>query len=159
MDIRAEVGGVMTKYSVAEGDDVDVGAEIGVIDTEGEATAAPTPAPAPAPAPSPSPAPSPAPAPSPPPAPAHSSGSHDNAPGRKPLIQFRHGRANQQAAQPQSRGSAAAAAAAAAPEWTDGGLEFAASKATESADDLPSFFGRPVMSEREMEAVLMGGEA
>ncbi|MEM7569545.1 MAG: 2-oxoglutarate dehydrogenase complex dihydrolipoyllysine-residue succinyltransferase, partial [Pseudomonadota bacterium] len=67
MEVNAPVAGVIAELVAAEGDTLEVGALIAVIDPDGTATAAPAPAekaaaPAPAPAPSPAPAPAPTPA-------------------------------------------------------------------------------------------------
>ncbi|KAA0160943.1 hypothetical protein FNF31_04015 [Cafeteria roenbergensis] len=161
LDVRAEVSGVLQSFSVGEGDDVDVGADLAVIDTDGTAAAAPAkeagePAAAAAPAPPAAPAKqSPA---APAPAPAHSAGH------RTPLIQFRHGKANREALASKQAGkgspagsSAASAAAAAGGSWDEDNYEFRPSKATQTLEDLPSMFGRPPLSATEMDAIDMGG--
>jgi hypothetical protein len=43
-------------------------------------------------------------------------------------------------------------------EGEDAGLEYAPSKATVSSDDLPSMYGRPPLTEREIDAILAGVE-
>lgn len=162
LDVRAEVGGVLQSFSVGEGDDVDVGADLAVIDTDGTAAAAPAKESSEAAA---------APAPAPPaadakqapaaaaPAPAHSSGH------RTPLIQFRHGKANREALANQKAGKGSSAGAGAAPaaaasvdgSWEEDNYEFRPSKATQTLEDLPSMFGRPPLSATEMDAIDMGG--
>lgn len=160
LDVRAEVGGVLQSFAVGEGDDVDVGADLAVIDTDGTGTAAPAKesseaaaAPAPAPATPAKQAPAAA-----APAPAPSSGH------RTPLIQFRHGKANREALANQKSGKGTSGSAGAAPtaaavdgSWEEDNYEFRPSKATQTLEDLPSMFGRPPLSASEMEAIVMGG--
>lgn len=175
IDVRAPTQGVVKQFLVAEGDTVDVGASLAIIDSDGapdEASAAPAQAPvAPAAAPSPASAPAPAaPAPAPPaPAPAAQGGDElpPNFPftysyAHTPLIQFRHGRgrARQQAQQQPAAASAPAASAAPAGLGAPKGPSATAALARVEYRDGelgPSALGRKPLSEAEMAAIDSGG--
>lgn len=146
--------GVLKGFPVAEGDTVNVGDLVAEIDTDGDVAAAKSKAASPAPAPSqaaPAPAPSPAPASAPAPSPAPAPG------GRVPLIKFRHGKANQAS----SAGEQAQASSSSSTGGSvQGTLDFEAlfpSKASKDFLDTQPGYGRPVLSEAEMDAIDSGG--
>ena len=146
VDIRSPESGVLKEWLCEEDANVEVGSPFYVLDagaSGGAASSSPAPAPAPTPAPAAAPpAPSPAPTPAPAPAAAQTSGSHGK---RQPLIRFRHGKGREQA----HHGSTAPMVFEQRPEPP--------SKATKTYLDIPEMYGRPVISEEEMDAILSGG--
>lgn len=166
IDVRAPTRGVIKEFLVAEGDTVDVGAPLAVIDTEGAPDAAAAPAPAAAaPAPAPSPAPAPA-APAPAPAAPAAQGSDElpaNFPfvysyAHTPRIQFRHGKGRGKQQQ-----SAAAPAPATTPAAGLGAPKGPSATAVlarvvyQEGELGPSALGRKPLSEAEMAAIDSGG--
>lgn len=158
VDVRSPVSGVLQSFAAQEDEEVEVGSVLAHIDTDGEASSssadngkasAPAPAPAPAAAPKES---------SKPAAAAQSSSSQGSVSGdnhgRRPMIQFRHGKANKSAATSASSGANTNVAA------TEASFDFDAafpSKADKSYLDLPPMYGRPAISAAEAEAIDMGG--
>ncbi|RYG46317.1 hypothetical protein EON67_09690 [archaeon] len=163
-EVFAPESGVVKSVAVKVNDNVVVGAEILVIDTEGvEGAAAPaassaaaTSAPA-APLAA-------APAASPVPAAAAAVAHHA---GRKPSIHFRYGKRDRIAAEPAAPEFRSASASAPAPAARAPAAAAAASipavpvfppsKASKTFLDTPALFGRPPISSAEADAILSGG--
>jgi len=140
VEVRAETAGVITEHHVNIEDDVEVGAKLFTLDTEGTASFASEPIAAKPKEASPSPPasspPPPKPASSPPVATAAS--SH----GRTPMIEFRYGKRD-----PPKR--AATAASSIHPDFMGTDDYFSV--------PLPSRFERKIFSEEEIDATLSGG--
>lgn len=158
VDVRAKTGGVVKQFFAQIGDTVRVGAPLADIDESGSAAPAPaTPAPkaaAPAPVAPATKAAAPAAA-----APAAAAPAHeDHGRARKPLIHFRHGKANKAAhahgASHTHAHPSPASVARPAPTVAAAPLP---SSATLTLLDLPVFFGRPVLSTAEIDAINTGG--
>ncbi len=162
MDVRSPVSGVLKSFAAEEDQEVEVGSILAHVDTDGEVSSNTAKSEAAAAdegkqASTPETKPAPKAAQEKPPAATQSSATSSpssSAHGRRPMIQFRHGRANQEAA----AGGAAAASTAAAP--AEGSFDYDAafpSKADKSYLDLPPMYGRPPISAAEAEAIDMGG--
>ncbi len=143
VDIRAKHAGVLVEQYAAVDDNVEVGAKLLKIDTTATPSATPAAAPAPKAA-------APAAAASSPPPPPPSADHHAGA--RKPLIKFLGKRSllgkGGSAALTKSPSAAAPAVRYEDIKGTPGALTFA---------ELPPMYGRPVLSEAEMEAIESGG--
>jgi len=157
VDVRSPVSGVLKSFAAQEDEEVEVGSVLAHIDTDGEVSSSN--ASSGSKAASNAPAPAPAPKEGSKPAPAAQSGSAQGAAassdGRRPMIQFRHGKANTKSSIASS--SAAAGSAAGAVEAS---FDFEAafpSKTDKTYLDLPPMYGRPAISAAEAEAIDMGG--
>jgi len=158
VDIRAKDAGVLVEQFAAVDDNVEVGAKLLKIDTAASASASSPPAAKTASPPPPPPPPPAAAAPAAPaPTPAAPAAATTSEPHRKPLIKFLGkrsliGKGGSPAAAPPSKATAAATGPAP--------VRYEDLKSTPGAKtfgEMPAMFGRPALSQKEIDAIESGG--